>query len=106
MPVGWGLGASSKAERCWLAAHGAEPGSGGSGVQEPGAAHRGQAVAALLAPGVGDKGTCRSRSSSSRSSWQAFFCVLSRAACRDAGTSLRAASGCREETAELEEGRG
>lgn len=53
--------------------------------------------------------TCRSRSSSSSSSWVAFFCILSRAAWRDTGTSLQAVSGCREETELLgdrEEGTG
>lgn len=58
---------------------------------------------ALPASVAVDKCTCRSRSISSSSSWQAFFCVLSKAAWRDNGTSLQAVSGCREETEELGE---
>lgn len=61
-------------------------------------------------PWAVDKHTCKSRSSSSSSSWQAFFCILSRATWRDAGTSLQAALGCREGIEELgdreREGRG
>lgn len=56
----------------------------------------------MVYQGLG-KRTCRSRSSSSSSSWQAFFCVLSRAARRDAGTSLQEELGCRVGTEELEE---
>lgn len=84
---------------------------GGRAWARGGDARAGGAAGTFLlgASGAADKRTCRSRSSSSSSSWQAFFCVRSRAARRDAGTSLRAASGCREETEELgerEDGRG
>lgn len=65
----------------------------------------GSALLQPCQPKVLDQHTCRSRSSSSSSSWVAFFCILSRAAWRDAGTSLQAVSGCREETELLGERR-